>query len=143
MHHIAIVWVIIELHTPDEGAQGHEAPHHAAVFELVPDGLHMVWASLLEEHIDVVPRWPHLMLVTGRDTRDASHTRATRLPIVAVIVVGHGHLMMPLAPLFATLDAFLSAVDGDIEWQLLVTSRSHLSASLGWAKRNRLMDGGV
>jgi hypothetical protein len=143
MHHIAIAWVIVELRIPGEGAQGHEAPHHAAVFELVPDGLHMVWASLLEEPLDVVPMRPHLMLVVGRGTQDACHTRDTRLPIVAVIVVGHGHLMMPLAPLFATLDAFLSAVDGNIEWHLLVTSRSHLSASLGWAKRNRLMDGGV
>jgi hypothetical protein len=37
-----------------EGSQGHEALHHAAVLEFVPDGVGVVWASLLKEHLKVV-----------------------------------------------------------------------------------------
>jgi hypothetical protein len=52
-------------------------------------------------------------------------------PIIVAIVVGHGPLRVLLAPLFATLDALLSVVDGDIGWCLLAAARGRLLASLG------------
>jgi hypothetical protein len=48
-----------------------------------------------------------------------------------------------LAPLFAALDAHLSAVDGDVGQCLLPGARGHLPASVGWAKHDRLVAGGV
>jgi hypothetical protein len=85
------------------------------------------------------------MLVAVRDGRDASHARATRLPVIAIIMVsrGRGLLRVLLAPLFAALDALLSVVDGDIGRRLLATTRGHLPASLGWTKHVHLIVGGM
>jgi hypothetical protein len=37
-----------------EGSRRHEAPHHVANLEFVPDGVGVVWASLLKEPIKLV-----------------------------------------------------------------------------------------
>jgi hypothetical protein len=63
---IAPTRVFIELRTLGEGPRGHEAPPHAVVFELVPDEVRVVWAGFLKETLEVVHRWPRLMLVTVR-----------------------------------------------------------------------------
>jgi hypothetical protein len=54
------------------------------------------------------------------------HTRATRLPVVDVAVVGRGQgpLKALLAPLFAALDALPTAVGGDIGWCSLTTAQA-------------------
>jgi hypothetical protein len=62
----------------------------------------------------VVHRWVHLTLITVHGGRDAPHAVTARLPVVAVIMVSHGPLRALLAPLSASLDALLSAMDGDI-----------------------------
>jgi hypothetical protein len=82
--------VFVELHTPGEGPQGPEAPHHAVVFKLMPDRVHLVRAGFLVEPLDVVRRWPRLMLVAVHDGRDESYIGATRLSVIVIIVVSHG-----------------------------------------------------
>jgi hypothetical protein len=72
-----------DLH-PGEGPRGHEAPHHAAVLELEPDGVCLVWASFLEEPLGVVRGWPQLTLVTSCGAQDAPHIGAARLPVIVV-----------------------------------------------------------
>jgi hypothetical protein len=37
-----------------EGSRCHEALHHAAVLEFVPDAVGVIWASLLQEPLEVV-----------------------------------------------------------------------------------------
>jgi hypothetical protein len=71
----------------------------------VSDGVCVVWAGFLEEPLEVVRRRPHLTLVVVHGGRDAPHTGATRLPVVAIVVVGRGHgpLMELLAPLLPPL----------------------------------------
>jgi hypothetical protein len=39
----------IRLGALGEVARGHEAPHHTVVLEFVPDGVVVVWVSLLKE----------------------------------------------------------------------------------------------
>jgi hypothetical protein len=89
-HRIAPAWVFIELRTPGEGPRGHEGLHYAAVIELVPDGVCMVWAGFLDERLEVVRRRPHLTLVAMHCSRHASRAGAAHLPVVAVIMVGRG-----------------------------------------------------
>jgi hypothetical protein len=107
--------VIIEFHALREGPQDHEILHHAAVPELVLDGVHMIWASLLEEPLKVVCRQPHLVLAATYGSPDAHHVGAAYLLAVATIVFGHGcdNLKTLLVPLLATLDA-LGVLDGDV-----------------------------
>jgi hypothetical protein len=88
---------------------------------LVPDRVYVLWVGILEEPLEEVHRRPRLTLVTVHGHRVAPHIGTTHLPIVAVVMVGHGRgpLRVLLVPPFAFLDAFLSAVDGDIGRRLL------------------------
>jgi hypothetical protein len=52
--HVAPIGSFVGLGTPGEASRGHEAPHHAAVLEFVPDGVCVVWTSLLKEPLEVV-----------------------------------------------------------------------------------------
>jgi hypothetical protein len=99
----------------------------------------------LEEPLEVVHGQPCLTLVIVCDSRGAPHTRAARLSIVAVIMVGHGHgsLEALLMPLFAALDALPAAVDGNVGWCSLTTAWGHLPSSLGLAEHDPLIAGGV
>jgi hypothetical protein len=65
------------------------------------------------------------------------------LPIIAIIMVGCDPLRALLVPLFATLDTLLSSMNNDIRRHLLVVARGHLPASLGWAKHDLLVAGGM
>jgi hypothetical protein len=109
------------------------------------DGVCVVWAGFLEEPLEVVRGRPRLMLVTMSSAQDMPHTRAASLPIIAIIMVsrGHGPLKALLAPLFAALDALPASVDGDIGQCSLTATQGHLPASLGMAKHDRLIAGGV
>jgi hypothetical protein len=60
----------------------------------VPDGVRVVWVGLLEESLEVVVRWPRLTLVTVGSSHDSPYVGATRLPIVAIIVLSHGHSLL-------------------------------------------------
>jgi hypothetical protein len=53
----------------------------------VPDGVCMVWAGFLEEPLEMVCSWPHLVLAAVHGGRDAPHARAAYLFIIAVVVV--------------------------------------------------------
>jgi hypothetical protein len=75
-HRTAPIRTFIELCTPGEGPQGREASHHAAVLELMPDGVCVVWAGFLEEPLEVVLGRPRLMLVTACGGQDVPHVGA-------------------------------------------------------------------
>jgi hypothetical protein len=142
-HCIASAWIFIELRTLGEGPRGLEAPHDAIILELLPGGACVVWVDFLEEPLEAACRWPRLSLV--HSGRVASHTGATRLPIVAIIIIGRGRgpLRALLVHRFATLDALLSIIYGDVRWCLLVAARGHFPTSLVLAKHDRTIAGGV
>jgi hypothetical protein len=113
-HRVAPARVLTEFRTLGRGPQDYEPPHHVTVIEPVPDGVHVVWASLLEEFLEVIGRRPSLMLVTMHGSHDMHHARAAHLPVVAIIVVDCGHSPMRtlLAPPLTALYALPSALDG-------------------------------
>jgi hypothetical protein len=88
---------------------------------------------------------PRMTFVIACGGRAVPHARATRLPIVAVIMAsrGCGPLKALLEPLFAALDALLATVGGDIGQRNLTTTRNCLPASLGWMRHDRLVASGV
>jgi hypothetical protein len=47
-------WSFVGLGALGEGSRAHKALHDAAVLEFVPDGVSVVWASLLKEPLQVV-----------------------------------------------------------------------------------------
>jgi hypothetical protein len=83
------------------------------------------------------------VLVTAHGGRDVSHTGATRFPIAAVVMAGHGPLRALLVPLVAAPDALLGTMSGDIGRCLLVATRGRLPACLCRAEHNRLVAGGA
>jgi hypothetical protein len=138
---IAQARIFVELHILGEGPRGHEGPHHTAVLELVL--VCVVWAGFLEEPLEVVCRWPCLTLVAVHGSQDAPYVGAPHLSIIAAVVVSRSPLRALLVPLFAILDALLSAVYDDVRWHLLAAAQGHLPASLGLAKHDQLVVGGV
>jgi hypothetical protein len=144
-HRVALTRVFVEFRTPSEGPRDHETLHHVIVLELMSDGVCVVWVGLLEEPLEVVCRRPLLTLVAVLDGRDTPHVGATCLTVVAVVVVGHGHVPLRalLAPLLAALEALLGAVDGDVGQHILAIAWGRLPASLGMTKFSRLVAGGV
>jgi hypothetical protein len=68
----------------------HEILHHVTVLEFVLNRVCMVWASLLEESLEVVCGQPRLVLPTANDNHDAYHTEAARFLAIATVVIGHG-----------------------------------------------------
>jgi hypothetical protein len=69
---VAPVRSFVELCTPGEGPQGHEASHHAAVLELLPNGVCVVWVGILEKPLEVVRRRPCRMVAAAHVGRDSS-----------------------------------------------------------------------
>jgi hypothetical protein len=66
-----------------------------------------------------------------RGSRDTPHAGAARLPVIAVVVIGHGHspLRMLLASPVAALGAFPGAMDGDVRRCLLAVAWGRFPAS--------------
>jgi hypothetical protein len=83
-----------------------------------------------------------LTLVIACGGRVEPHTGAARLIIVAASC-GHGSLKVLLAPLFATFDALLRAVGGNVGRCLPVAAWDHLLGSLGRVKHDHLVAGGM
>jgi hypothetical protein len=112
-HRAVLVGDIVNFHASGEGPQGHEILHHAAIPELVVDGVGVVQASLLEEPLEVVHGQSRLLLAAARDSCDAHHTGATCLLVDAIVITGHGGglLAVLLAPLLASLS---DAVDDGV-----------------------------
>jgi hypothetical protein len=77
----------------------------------VLDGVHMVWAGLLEESLKVGCWWTRLTINTVPSGHDVLLARATRL----LVIVGRDcyPLRASLSPILATLGALLGALDGD------------------------------
>jgi hypothetical protein len=100
----------------------------------------VLWVGFLKDPLDVVLGRPRLMLVTTYGGRDVPHAGSARLPIIAITVVGSGHVPLNalLAPLFATLDALPATVGGNVRRRSLTATRGCLPASLGWARHDRL-----
>jgi hypothetical protein len=111
----------------------------------VPNGVCVVWAGFLQEPLEAVRGRPRLTLVATRDGRGVPHTRAARLPIVAIVVasLGRDPLKALLAPLFVALDALLAVVGGDIRRCSLADAQDCLLASLGWMRHDRLVASGM
>jgi hypothetical protein len=143
--HVAPIWPFVKICTPGEGPRCHEASHHAVVLKLVPDGVCMVWIGLLEKPLELVHRQLRRTLAAVCIGRDASHTGATRLLVVAIIVDsrGRGPLKALLMPLAAAFDDLVGAVSGYIGKCPLVTARGRLPASLCRAKHDCLVAGGA
>jgi hypothetical protein len=108
----------------------------------MPDGVCMVLLGLIEEPLELVHRWPHLMLVAVHSGRDMPHAGATYLPIIAIIVVSRcgGPLKALLVPL---LGALLGIIDGDVGRRLHAVAWGRIPASLGRPKFGCLIAGGV
>jgi hypothetical protein len=81
----------IGLGTPGEGSQGHEALLYLTVLEFVPDGVGVVWASLLKEPLEVVCMRPHRAPTATCGGRDVPHARAAHFLAVVLVAAGHGH----------------------------------------------------
>jgi hypothetical protein len=92
------------------------------------DEVCMVWAGLLKESLEVVNRWPRLMLAAMCSSRDVPHVRAIYFLVVTATVVGRTRnpLRTLLAPLLATL---LGIMDGDVGCRLLAIARGRLPAA--------------
>jgi hypothetical protein len=116
-HCVAPVRDFLEFHALAEGPRDHEILYHVVVPELV-------WASLLEESLEVVCRRLCLAFAAVCGSRDAPHTEAA-------IIVGRGcsPLRMLLAPLLATLGTLVGILDGDVRRRLLVAAWGHLPAA--------------
>jgi hypothetical protein len=89
-HRVTPARVFIKFRTPGEGPQYHETLHHAAVLELVPNWVRVVWEGLLEESFEVVCRWPRLTLVATRSSHDTPLARVACLLIIIVAMIGRG-----------------------------------------------------
>jgi hypothetical protein len=139
-HLVAFVWDFIEFNAPGEGPQDHEILHPITVPELVLDGLHMVWAGLIKELLDVVCIRPCLVLASTCSSRDAPHAKVAYFLIVATIIVGRGY--NPLRTLLAPLLAALGVLDVDVRWRLLAVAWGHLPTAWGRAKFSHLITGG-
>jgi hypothetical protein len=100
-HRVTPALVFLRFLVPGEGPQSHEILHHATVIDLVLDGVHMVWAGLLNKSLDVVCQRPHLGLASTCGSSEALHVGATHFFLVIVVVVGHGHNPLRV-PLFAS-----------------------------------------
>jgi hypothetical protein len=81
---------------PCEGPQNHEILHHAVVPKLVLDGAHVVWASLLKKHLEVVCGQLCLVLPAAYHNNDAHDVRAACFLTVATVITGL--FLPPLAP---------------------------------------------
>jgi hypothetical protein len=102
----------------------------------------VVWACLLEKPLEVVHRRPRLTLVAACSGRGMSHARVTCLTVVDVSR-SRDPLRVLLVPLFATFDALLGAVSGEVVQRFPVTMWGPLPASLGGAKHDHLVAGGA
>jgi hypothetical protein len=80
------------------------------------DGVGVVSVSLIKELLKVVRGRSCLALAAACGSHDVHHARATRLLVVATIVIGRGCalLMMLLAPLPTALGTLPSALEGDV-----------------------------
>jgi hypothetical protein len=125
---VALIGDLVNFHTSGEGPRGHETHHHAAVSELVLDGVGVVWACLFKELLEVVHGWPRLMLATAYDHRSVLHVRAACLLLDVAIIVDRdcGLLAVLLVPPIAALCALLSILDGDIRQCSPATTRGRV-----------------
>jgi hypothetical protein len=83
-----------------------------------------------------------LTLVNACGSRGVPHAGAAHLTVVVISRV-HGPLKALFVPPFATFDALLGAMGGDVGWRLPVTARGRLPASMGRAKHGCLIAGGA
>jgi hypothetical protein len=98
-----------------EGPRGHEILYHAAVPELVLDGIGMVRTSILQVLLEVIHGRSRLTLATTYDDHDAHHAGATHLLVVASVLTDHGHGLLTtlLVLLLSAHGAILSILDDD------------------------------
>jgi hypothetical protein len=87
----------------------------------------MVWASLLEEPLNVVCGWPHLALTATCGNHNVHHTRVARFLTIPTIFIGRAYDLLKtlLAPLLATLGALLLFLDSDVRRCLLAAAWGH------------------
>jgi hypothetical protein len=115
-HHVLLIGDLVDFHSSGEGPRGHEILHHAAVPELVLDGVGVVRADLLEELLEVVCGRSCLTLVAACGSRGVHHAGAAHLLVVAGVVASHGSglLKMLLVPLPTTHGALPGALGSNI-----------------------------
>jgi hypothetical protein len=113
-------WVTLGLLALGESPCGHVVLHHGAIFELVPDGVSMVWAGRLEKLLEVIDRLPHLAFEITLGGSDVFHVRVVIGLLVVVIVVtassNYDPLGAPLWPPPNVIGAPLSAFASNLGW---------------------------
>jgi hypothetical protein len=88
-HRVVSAQVFLKFPTSGEGPQGHEVLYHIAVFELMLNGVCVVWAGLLLESLEVVCQCARLALATAH-ARNAPHAKASCFLVAVIVVVSHG-----------------------------------------------------
>jgi hypothetical protein len=131
-HHITLIGDLIDFHASGQGPSGHETLHHAAVPELVLDGVGRVRASLFKELVEVVRGRLCLTLAATYDRRGVLCAGAACLLVDVAKVVDHGLLAALLVPLLAALGTLLDIRDNDVR-------RCSPAAARGWVKLDRLV----
>jgi hypothetical protein len=132
---VTLIRDLVNFHVSGEGSRGHEILHHVVVPELVLDEVGVVWASLLNDLIEVIHGQTLLTLSTACDGRGVHHDEATRLLVVATIITDRGcdFLMALLSPLLA---AHPDILDDDV-------GRCFPTAAWGRVKLGCLIPDGV
>jgi hypothetical protein len=98
---------------------GHVVLHHGALFEVVPDGVHMIWEGHLEKLLEVIGRLPRLALEIALGDSDMFLIGVVRLLAIVIIITSSSNcdlLVMPLLSLLTAIGASLSAFAGSLEW---------------------------
>jgi hypothetical protein len=70
----------------------------------------------------VISRCPGWTLAATYIGQGASHARAIRFPVFAIIADGHGPLKALLVSVVVASDTLLCAVNGDVGWCIPVTA---------------------
>jgi hypothetical protein len=107
-------WVALGLPALGESSRGHVVFNHGAIFDLVPDGVCMLWGGHLEKLLRVISRLQCLVLEIALSGSDVF-----LIGVVVIVVAASSNC----DPLGASLWSLLTT---------LVTPLSTFAGSLGW-----------
>jgi hypothetical protein len=126
-------WVTLRLLALGESPHGHVVLHHGVLFELLPDGVCMVWACCLEKLLEVIGRLPYLVLEIMLGGCDVFLIRVISLLVVVVVVAtscNHDPLGPPFWPPLTAFGASLRAFADNLGWCPSATAGDHLPIAL-------------
>jgi hypothetical protein len=127
-------WVTLELLALGKSPRGHVVFHHGALFEVVPDDVHMIWEGHLEKLLEVIGRLPRLALEIALGGSDMFLIGVVLILAIVIIITACSNcdlLVMLLLPLLTAIGASLSAFADSLGWCPLATVRV---SPLPWTK---------